>query len=225
VDLPHREFSYPVRQSVDYDSASLEATEGTNMRLRSLALSVAVLALAPLLPAFAAKDESVVKPLKTIVGSVRYGRDLAALKHFHGEEQSKLLLADEWTKASDAQKKEFTQLFHTLFAKMAFPKIRDDFKHLETVLYEDPQVEGDKASVGSTIVILHPLKKQELKVKYSLMKDKGAWKVVDVAVLGDWMLKGIREDQVAPILKEGGMEKLLQTMRDKAKELEKVPLK
>jgi phospholipid transport system substrate-binding protein len=73
--------------------------------------------------------------------------------------------------------------------------------------------------VKSTIVIEHPVKKQEMKLQYSLAQDKGAWKVVDVAVLGDSMLTGIRDDQVRPIMKQGGWDHLLDLMRKKEAEL------
>jgi hypothetical protein len=39
------------------------------------------------------------------------------------------------------------------------------------------------------------------------------------------MLKGIRDDQIKPIMAEGGWDNLLTLMRAKVKELEKVPLK
>lgn len=170
-----------------------------------------------------AKDE-VSKPLKTVVNSVRYGKDVLALKYFAGEEQGKQLLGDEWAKGTDAQRKEFVKLFHTVFAKVAFPKFRSQFENLDTILYEEPVVTGDKAELASTILINHPLKKQELKVKYSLVKT-GGWQVVDVAVLGDSMIKGIREDQIVPIMKEGGWDNLLKLLREKAKELEGIQLK
>jgi phospholipid transport system substrate-binding protein len=48
---------------------------------------------------------------------------------------------------------------------------------------------------------------------------------VDVAVLGDSMLTGIRDDQVRPLLKEGGWEALLKAMREKDKEFASVQLK
>lgn len=171
------------------------------------------------LPAFAGPKEDISKPLKTVVQSVRYTKDALALKHFAGEEQAKKLLADEWEKASEEQRKEFIKLFHALFSKIAFPKIRKNFENLDTVLYDEPKVEGNTAVMGSTILINHPLKKQELKVKYSLVKNGAGWMVVDVSVLGDSMLNGIREDQIIPILKKGGMEHLLTLMRKKDKEV------
>ena len=62
-------------------------------------------------------------------------------------------------------------------------------------------------------MILLPLKMQELKLKYQLSKEAAGWKVVDVAVLGDSMLKGIREDQIIPLMKEGGWDGLLKAMQ------------
>lgn len=176
--------------------------------------------LAFALPAFAGtpKDE-VSKPLKVIINSVRYGKDLAALKLFAGEEQGKFLLGDDWAKGTPEQQKEFIALFHQLFGKIAFPKIRANFENLDTVIYDEPTVTGDKAAIASTILINHPAKKQELKVKYEVAKSAAGWKVIDVAVLGDSMLIGIRDDQIKPIMKEGGWPNLLKLMKDKDAEL------
>jgi phospholipid transport system substrate-binding protein len=186
-----------------------------------LALAIALLSSAATLAA----NEEVVKPLKTVVGSVRYGRDLAALKLFANEEQGKLLLADDWEKGTVEQRKEFTQLFQVLFAKLCFPKVRKNFENLDSITYDAPAMAGDKADVASVIFINHPLKKQEIKLTYSLI-NKGGWKVIDVHVKGDDpMLKSIREDQIIPIMKEGGWPHLLELMRAKGKELEAQPLK
>ncbi|WPB78587.1 ABC transporter substrate-binding protein [Archangium violaceum] len=189
-----------------------------NARLRSLTL-LATLAFA--LPALAAPNEPVAKPVKTVVQSVRYSKDDIALKQLANEEQGRFLLGEDWEKGTDAQRKEFTKLFHSLFAKIAFPKVRENFKNLASITYDDPAVEGDKANVKSTVVIEHPLKKQEMKLQYIVVKSQGGWKVLDVAVLGDSMLTGIRDDQVQPILKQGGWDKLLELMRAKEAELSK----
>lgn len=187
-----------------------------NAPLRTISL---VAALCFAVPAVAAPNDAVSKPVKTVVQAVRFSKDDLALKNFGGEQQARFLLGEAWDKGTEAQRKEFIQLFHTLFAKIAFPKVRENFKNLAAINYDAPTVEGDTARVASTVVIEHPMKKQELKLKYTLMKDKAAWKVVDVAVLGDSMLTGIRDDQVQPLLKEGGWDALLGAMRAKAQEL------
>ena len=190
--------------------------------LLSLALCVSSLALAAE-PAKA--DEAIKKPLVGVIGSVRQSRDLAALKFFAIEDQGKYLCGDQWAKGTDAQHKEFQDGFLQLFGKIAFPKIRENFKNLDTILYEAAKAEGDRAEMASVILINHPLKKQELKLKYTVVKAGKDWKVLDVAVLGDSMLKGIRDDQVLPLLQEGGWPKLLDAMKTKNAELKDVVLK
>ena len=187
--------------------------------IRTLTRTLAVVAAVALVtPAFAAPKDDVVKPLKTVVGAIHQGRYKLALKQFAGEEQGKQLTTDDWDKATPAQRKQFIDDFHQLFARIAFPKIANNFEHLGAVNYDEPAIDGRNATVSSTIVIEHPLKKQELKLKYTLTKEGSAWKVVDVAVLGDSMLKGIREDQVKPLIKEGGWKLLLDKMQEKLKE-------
>lgn len=186
-----------------------------------LAFLVAAVALAAS-PAYA--DPAVEKTLKSLVTAVRYGKDDLAIKNLDGATQGELLLEAEWAKGTPEQRAKFTTLFHKLFAAIAFPNIRDNFKHLETTLYEKPAIEGDKGSIVSTIVILHPLKKQEIKVKYDMHKDKGGWKVVDVTVLGSGgasMLTDIRKDQVQPLFKQGGWDKLLTAMETRLAQIEK----
>lgn len=172
-----------------------------------------------------AAHEEVLKPVKGVIGSVRHSQDKIALRYFAIINQGKRLVGDDWVKGTDAQRKEFQELFALLFAKIAFPKVREDFKYLDSITYGEPEVKADQAFLNSVISIQHPLKKQEIKLKYELVKEGSGWKVVDVTVLGDSMLQGIKEDQVAPILKEGGWPHLLDLMRQKAKELEGVPLK
>ncbi len=186
---------------------------------------LALAALVVSLPAFAGPKEDVSKPLKVIVNSVRYGKDLAALKLFAGEEQGKFLLGDDWARGTDAQRKEFVEQFHLLFGKMAFPKIRKSFENLDSVTYDEPTLTGDRAAIGSMILINHPLKKQELKVKYDVVKQGAGYKVIDVAVLGDSMLTGIRDDQIRPIMKDGGWDNLLKLMKEKNAELKDIVLK
>ena len=152
--------------------------------------------------------------IKKLIGAVRYSRDASALATMAGEAQAEFLCGASWATATDAQKKEFVELFHKMFAAIAFPNIRKNFEKLETILYNPPAVRGDKATLGSTIVILHPMKKQEIVATYDMVKQGGVWKVVDVTVKGDKsMLTNIRDEQVQKILASGGFEKLLDLMR------------
>lgn len=191
--------------------------------MKTLTRSLALLALGCAAAFAAPKDDPVTKPLRVVINAVRESRDPLALKQFAADPQGEFLLGDNWKKGTDAQRKEFTDLFQTLFAKTAFPAIRENFQHLDQVNYEPSTVNGDKADVNSTILINHPLKKQELKVHYKLVKDKGSWKVIDAIVLGDSMLGDVKQ-QVDDIFKSGGWDALLKAMRDRAKELASKPL-
>jgi phospholipid transport system substrate-binding protein len=164
--------------------------------------------------------DGVQQPVKTLVQAVRYGKDDMALGLLAGEAQGRVLLGEDWAKASAADRTEFVRLFHALFAAIAFPRIRQTFDKLETVLYDPPAVQGTSAAVASTIVILHPMKKQELKATYDLTREAGGWKVVDVTVAGDRsMLTNIRADQIVPLMKEGGLAHVLALMRERLKEV------
>ncbi len=167
-------------------------------------------------PAAPAADASAAMQdvIRKLIGAVRYSRDANAIAAFAGEAQGAFLCGDAWAKANEAQRKEFIDLFHMMFAKIAFPRIRKDFEKLETILYDKATIRGDKATLPSTIVILHPMKKQEILATYDLLQQAGAWKVVDVTVKGDKsMLTNIRDEQVQKILASGGFDQLLDLMR------------
>jgi phospholipid transport system substrate-binding protein len=192
--------------------------------MKSIAVSVCLVILA-VATAVAAPAGDPSKPIKTIIGSVRQGRDRAALKLFAADAQGLALLGDDWAKATDAQRSEFTSLYQTLFAKIVFPKLRENFKTLSSITYEPAKIAGNTATLSSTIILDHPMKKQELKVRYTLVKLKAGWLAVDAEVLGDSILAGLRDDQIAPLVKQGGWDALLAAMRKKADELKNVPLK
>lgn len=191
------------------------------LRHRSSFLVAVLLVVAPV-AAHAGSKTALEKPVRILIGAVRYKKDALALKLLAGNAQGEALLGDTWKKATPKQRAEFVRLFHELFAGIAFPKIRANFKYLDTILYENPKVHGSHASIESTLVILNPLKKEELRVHYDLVKVHGAWKVLDVKVLGTGgksMLTDIREQQIQPILAEGGLPHLLDLMRKRAAEV------
>jgi len=176
----------------------------------------------PLRASAAPKGAAVQKPVKTLIQAIRYGKDDLGLRALAGDPQGRFLLGDAWARIKPEQRQEFVELFHALLAGIAFPKVRADFEKLETILYDTPKTSGKNAEVGSTIVILHPLKKREIRAVYQLISGKARqWKVLDVAIMGDKsLLTNIRDDQIKPLMKEGGIELLLETMRERLKEVQ-----
>lgn len=190
-------------------------------------------AAAPAQVKLTAADEAVVKPIRTVFNNVRFGRDLAALKQFATEAQGRTIMGAAWEQGTPAQRKEFQELFAALFAKIAFPRVREDFKNLAQVTYDAPKPDaaGDRASVGSTVLILHALKKQEIRLTYSVVKEAGAWKVHDVKVLGASMLEDVRlqadqlHKQAEKAQPGSGFEGVLAAMRKEAEKYKSVKLK
>jgi phospholipid transport system substrate-binding protein len=192
--------------------------------LTALALALPALAAAPAASGTsqasvkASVDKAPIKPLTTLIAGIRgKGTDALALKQFDGEAQGQFLFGEDWAKGTEAQRKEFVQLFLGVLGKIAFPKVRENFKYLDSIQYEDPKVEGDRAAVNSTLLIRHPLKgNQTMKVKYTVKKGAAGWKVVDVISLGESTLTGLRDEQVRPLLAEGGWEAVLKALRSEA---------
>lgn len=192
--------------------------------LRTMMVMSCLALVAPLEAKAAPQGEAkaVQQPVKTLIQAIRYGKDDLGVRALAGDPQGQFLLGTEWAKITPAQREEFVNLFHELLAGIAFPRVREDFEKLDTILYDEPNAKGKAAEVGSTIVILHPLKKREIKATYQLVHEEKAkgWKVLDVAIIGDKsMLTNIRDDQIVPILRDGGVDLLLRTMRERLREV------
>lgn len=163
----------------------------------------------------------VTKPIKVFVNAVRYGKDAKALEYVDGEAQGAFLLGDAWATGTPAQQKKFVSLFHVLFKQLAFPKLKDNLQKIETILYGDPSETDGFTEITSTLVVLHPMKKQEVKVTYRLSSKKGRYRLVDVTFEGDAsLLTNIRDDQIKPLLAEGGWDGLLAQLDKRAQEIE-----
>jgi phospholipid transport system substrate-binding protein len=160
------------------------------------------------------ENNAILKPVKALIPNIRANKDAQAFQHVNLDAVSRYLLQDWYAGSTETQRKEFARLFQSIFTKIAFPRVRENLKNLTSQVYDPPQVTGHEATVDSRIELFHEMKKQEIKMKYSLVKEKGAWKIVDVAVLGGSVLKEIREQNVQPKLKEGGITALLGHMQE-----------
>ena len=162
--------------------------------------------------------DPVEKTLKTLITAVRYGKDDLATRQIAFSRMAERLLPSTWTTMPDAQRQELSRGIETLVRKNAFKKGRDLFEHLDAVLYDAPRINGPEARCKSTVVVYRNYKKAEIIIDWVLVPDNGQWKVVDTVMLGESTLEGIREDQVNPLLKEGGVNTLLAALRRKLAE-------
>lgn len=188
-------------------------------------LSVLLLGLAPAQAqkkGAAGKDEKTTeyqKPVKLLIGAIRYQKDDMAIKLLALDVMTRELNTHHLAKMSDAQKKEFETGLGLLLRKLSFPKARELFQHIDAILYEDPKLSGDRATLKSTIVVHRAYKKQELVLVWTLVKKGKAWLILDVETVGESTLEGIREEQVDPLVKEGGVDLLMKKLREKLAEV------
>src|SRR5690349_17048936 len=134
---------------------------------------------------------------------------------------AKALMAETWATMSPADQKEFVADLEILLRKISFTKGREMFQYLDAVLYDPVKMVGDAAHCKSTVVVHRDLKKTEIPIEWVLLKEGGQWKVIDTVTLGESTTAGIRQDQVLPLLKEGGVPALMDALRKKVAEVNK----
>lgn len=185
-------------------------------KCNTLAVSAAFvmsLCTASVAHAAATDDAAVQKTLKTLVNAIRYKKDDLALRQLDLDGMGKKLMGDTWSQMDDAQHKTFKQDLGTVLAGLSFTRGRDIFQYLDAVLYAPASFAGDEARCKSTVVIHRELKKKEMPIEWVLSKQSGSYKVVDTIFLGESTAMGVREEQVAPLLKEGGIAGVLKALR------------
>ena len=70
--------------------------------------------------------------------------------------------------------------------------------------------------------VLHrDLKKSEIVIDWVIAKSGGQWKVYDTVMQGESTLAGIRDEQIKPLLKEGGVAAVKKAMNEKVAEISK----
>lgn len=165
-------------------------------------------------------QREVVKPIKQLITSIRYSKDDLANGFLAHRRMCEIVCGDAWKKFTPEQQKEFADGYAYLLKRISFPKARELFEHLDSLLHEVQKIEGDKAHVKQVVVIFRNYKKEEIILEYAMERSAdGKWQVVDVVAEGESTLEGIREDQVEPLLKEGGNDLLLKKMREKVAEV------
>lgn len=167
--------------------------------------------------------KSVQKPIKRLLKAIRYQKNELALANFDGDIQGQVLFEKAWDQQSAADQKTFIKYLHTFFTLIAFPKLRKDLEHLETITYTKAQEQEQKVLQSASIVVLHQLKKQEVKVDFVLVKNKKQkWLISDFTIGGGIsFLKRLKEDQIKPLMEKEGFKGLLSAMQKRIEALKK----
>ncbi|MDH4193270.1 MAG: ABC transporter substrate-binding protein [Nitrospirota bacterium] len=133
-------------------------------------------------------------------------------QHFDFEEMAKRSLAAHWRNRSEAEHREFVQLFQALLSKTYAGKIENYSG--EKVEYLKERLRDSYAEVQTTIVS----QKTEISLDYRLLLKDGNWLVYDVVVDGVSLVKNYRV-QFDRIIRDSSYEELVKTLREKSSDL------
>ena len=189
--------------------------------LAAATTALLLLTLPAVAPAAAPPAAEVQKPIKTVINAIRYGKDDLAAKQLAFDEMVRRLFADSWGKLTPADQERSAKGLEAVIRALSFTKGKEMFAHLDAVLYGEVRSKGSDVLCKSTIVVHRNYKKTELVIDWVLMKDAGGYRIVDMIMLGESTLAGIREDQVEPLLAEGGTAAVLAALDAKVAEVTK----
>ncbi|MGB5438476.1 MAG: ABC transporter substrate-binding protein [Gammaproteobacteria bacterium] len=134
-------------------------------------------------------------------------------KRFDFAAMSQRTLATNWKKATDEEKREFTELFTQLIQNSYVGKIEAYTN--EVVEYPAEKAKGKKALVETLIKTASA----DIPVNYKLYNKGGDWLVYDVIIEGVSLISNYRSSYQT-IVKKEGFDGLMSKMKEKLKELE-----
>jgi len=137
-------------------------------------------------------------------------------ERFDFKTMSQGVLATNWKKATDAEKKQFIDLFSELLETTYRERI--DAYNNEEVKYLSEKIKGKKAVVETVVVTTDV----EIPVTYKLLNKGESWRAYDVVVEGVSLVRNYR-DSYREIVNKEGMTGLLAKMEKKIEELRTNP--
>ena len=135
-----------------------------------------------------------------------------AARIFDFEEMARRSLGRHWHARSPAERAEFTELFTNLLERAYIARI--ERYGGEPITYRQARIEGDRATVQTTIVARRG---SEVPVDYRMRHEGATWLVYDVVIEGVSLVANYRT-QFNKIILTSSWEELLRRMKDKATE-------
>lgn len=131
-------------------------------------------------------------------------------KRFDFREMAKRSLGKHWRNRSDAERKEFSELFADLIESSYIEKI-ENYSN-EKVIYENEQVRKNKSKVKTKII---SSKGTVISVQYKLLtRSDGYWRVYDIVVEGVSLVSNYRT-QFGKALSSSSYSELVDKLRSK----------
>lgn len=133
-------------------------------------------------------------------------------------ELAKRALGKEWAGLNKKQQEDFSATMKGVLRASYAQKAISDGRGSAKVEYGDETIEGNEASVKTTLLI----KQDKFPIVYKLFRAdaKAAWKIFDV-VTDDVSLVSTYNDQFRQVIAKKGFEGLLKSLKAKKEQLEK----
>lgn len=132
---------------------------------------------------------------------------------FDYSEMAKRSLGKHWNVRTEAEKKQFADLFATLLENSYAGKIES--YNNEKIIYIKEIVEEEYAEIKSKVVTAA---RDEFTLDYRLFKQNGKWMVYDVVIEGVSLVSNYRS-QFNKIITSNGYDKLVKKLQNKNDEL------
>ena len=132
---------------------------------------------------------------------------------FNYGEMAKRSLGKHWNPRSEAERKQFVDLFATLLENSYASKIES--YNNEKIVYIKELIDGNYAEVKSKVITA---KRDEFTLDYRMFNEKGKWMVYDVVIEGVSLVSNYRS-QFNRIITANGYGELLKKLQSKNDEL------
>ncbi len=139
--------------------------------------------------------------------------------HFDFNLMAQFVLGERWQACTPAQQAAFVQSFRTLLVR-TYAMALLEYSNQAIDYPEQPAAQSTSAKMASVKQNIKQPGGDVMPVTYRLHGDAGTWKVFDFSVDGISLAKTYRSSFL-PVLKQGGVDKLLATLATKNQEIGK----
>lgn len=155
------------------------------------------------------EDESMKQPTRVAERRRRLEQVIAA--RFSYEEMSKRTLAAQWNRLTEAEQREFVDLFRSFLSDRYADKIEGYGG--EDIHYLGERIEGTYVEVRTKIVS----DRLEIPMDYRLMTLSAEWRVYDVIIDGVSLVRNYR-GQFEKIIRQSSYAELVRRLRERTKD-------
>ncbi len=142
------------------------------------------------------------RKLKSVIGTI-----------FDYDEMARLSLGRNWKGRTQAEQKEFVQLFQDVLWR-AYARKVESYNN-ERIVYLNESNDGKYAEVKSKVITS---KEEEFSLNYRLKNNNGKWVIYDVVIEGVSLVANYRS-QFDKIVREQGYDELIRKLRVRSGEI------